>query len=105
PRRATREQVRAAFAAAGIESQPVGPAGLVLAEARPVTQLPGFAEGWWSVQDAAAQRAAELLGVRDGQRVLDACAAPGGKTAHLLELADVELVALDADGARLARVG
>src|SRR5690606_17436130 len=87
-----------------VDSTPVGQAGLVLAEARPVTQLPGFAEGWWSVQDAAAQRAATLLAVRDGERVLDACAAPGGKTAHLLELADVDLVALDSDAARLARV-
>jgi len=105
PRRASREQVLDAFRAAGLQAQPVGPAGLVLAEARPVTQLPGFEQGWWSVQDAAAQQAAPLLAVRDGQRVLDACAAPGGKTAHLLELADLDLLALDADPARLARVG
>lgn len=104
-RRASREQVRDAFQAAGVEAQPVGQAGLVLAEARPVTQLPGFAEGWWSVQDAAAQQAAVLLAVRAGERVLDACAAPGGKTAHLLENADVELLALDSDAGRLTRVG
>ena len=103
-RRASRDQVFDAFQGVGVDSTPVGQAGLVLAEARPVTQLPGFAEGWWSVQDAAAQRAATLLAVRDGERVLDACAAPGGKTAHLLELADVDLVALDSDAARLARV-
>lgn len=104
-RRASRDQVRDALQAVGIAAEPVGGAGLVLAEARPVTQLPGFAEGWWSVQDTAAQQAAALLAVRDGERVLDACAAPGGKTAHLLEIADVELLALDSDNKRLARVG
>ena len=56
------------------------------------------------MQDASAQCAAPLLDVRDGMRVLDACAAPGGKTAHILELADVRLTALDHDAARLARV-
>jgi 16S rRNA (cytosine967-C5)-methyltransferase len=56
------------------------------------------------VQDAGAQLAAPLLQPRDGMRVLDACSAPGGKTAHLLELADIELLALDVDAARLARV-
>lgn len=104
-RRATREQVAQALAQAGVASVPVQAAGLVLAEPRPVSQLPGFAQGWWSVQDAGAQRAAPLLAVQDGMRVLDACAAPGGKTAHLLELADVELQALDADAQRLQRVG
>jgi len=104
-RRASREQVRAAFQDAGLAAEPVGQAGLVLATPRPVTQLPGFAEGWWSVQDAGAQLAAELLAPQDGMRVLDACAAPGGKTAHLLELADIDLLALDADADRLVRVG
>ncbi|HEY9280429.1 MAG TPA: methyltransferase domain-containing protein, partial [Eoetvoesiella sp.] len=61
--------------------------------------------GWWSVQDASAQQAAELLQPRNGMRVLDACAAPGGKTAHLLELADIDLLALDTDKVRLDRVG
>ena len=73
----------------------------------PVTQLPGFGEGLVSVQDAAAQRAAPLLLGRPlapGARVLDACAAPGGKTAHLLELAELDLLALDRDADRLARV-
>jgi 16S rRNA (cytosine967-C5)-methyltransferase len=69
-----------------------------------VQKIPGFAEGLVSVQDASAQRAAPLLDVRDGMRVLDACAAPGGKTAHLLELADVQVTALDHDAARLKRV-
>lgn len=103
-RRASRAQVAAAFQDAGLACAPVGDSGLVLAQPRPVQQLPGFEEGWWSVQDAAAQLAAPLLAPRDGERVLDACAAPGGKTAHLLELADIDLLALDADAGRLARV-
>jgi len=103
-RRATREQVLAAFAQAGIDACPVFDSGIVLETPRPVPQLPGFAQGWWSVQDPGAQRAAPLLPLRDGMRVLDACAAPGGKTAHLLERADIELLALDADNARLTRV-
>jgi 16S rRNA (cytosine967-C5)-methyltransferase len=72
-----------------------------------VTQLPGFAEGDVSVQDLSAQRAAPLLlqaPLPRAAHVLDACAAPGGKTAHLLELADLELTALDVDAARLQRV-
>ena len=81
---------------------------VVLAEPCPVQQLPGFTEGRVSVQDAAAQRAAHLL--LDGAalppraRVLDACAAPGGKTAHLLECADLDVLALDSDAQRLVRV-
>lgn len=71
----------------------------------PVESLPGFADGDVSVQDAAAQLAAPLLAAQSGDRVLDACAAPGGKAAHLLELApDLDLVVLDIDGKRLARV-
>ena len=81
---------------------------VLLAEPCPVQQLPGFAEGEVSVQDAAAQLAAPLLlsgaPLRPGARVLDACAAPGGKTAHLLELAELDLLALDSDPLRLARV-
>jgi 16S rRNA (cytosine967-C5)-methyltransferase len=104
-RRTTREAALAAFEAAGMQARAVGEAGIMLTVPRAVTQLPGFADGWWSVQDAGAQLAAPLLQVVDGMRVLDACAAPGGKTAHLLELADVELLALDADPSRLQRVG
>lgn len=102
----------AALAAAGIGARAVPVPGcaqpaLQLDEPRPVLQLPGFAEGLISVQDAAAQRAAPLLlgeGLRPGARVLDACAAPGGKTAHLLELAELDLLALDLDPERTVRV-
>ena len=71
---------------------------------RPVAEVPGFADGLVSVQDAGAQWGARLLDVADGQRVLDACAAPGGKTGHLLELADLDLVSLDNDAGRLVRI-
>jgi 16S rRNA (cytosine967-C5)-methyltransferase len=75
------------LSAAGIEARLVGESGLLLARPVPVERLPGFFEGLASVQDFGAQMAAPLLDVRPGMRVLDACAAPGGKTAHLLELA------------------
>lgn len=104
-RRASVSQVIEGFAQDGILAEPVGEAGLVLEQPRPVYELPGFSEGWWSVQDAAAQQAALLLQPFDGARVLDACSAPGGKAAHLLELAQVDLLALDNDAARLERVG
>jgi 16S rRNA (cytosine967-C5)-methyltransferase len=96
----------ARLAEAGIDAE-AGPGQVVnLSRPVPVARLPGFAEGEVSVQDAAAQRAAELLlaGLAPGAYVLDACAAPGGKTAHLLELADLDLLAVDRDAARLARV-
>ncbi len=92
---------------AGISARLVGPHAIVLSEPRPVHQLPGFADGDVSVQDAAAQWAAPLLigdGLPAGARVLDACAAPGGKTAHLLELAELDVIALDSDAQRLKRV-
>jgi len=76
-----------------------------LAVPRNVDEIPGFGIGLVSVQDASAQLAADLLDARAGQRVLDACAAPGGKTAHLLERhGDLDLLALDSDATRLARV-
>jgi 16S rRNA (cytosine967-C5)-methyltransferase len=103
-RRTTPERAAARLAEAGLASRQVGPEALVLARAVPVEALPGFAEGEVSVQDAGAQLAAHLLDVRPGQRVLDACAAPGGKAAHLLERADVDLLALDLDAARCARI-
>ncbi|PPK69942.1 16S rRNA m(5)C-967 methyltransferase [Methylobacter tundripaludum] len=82
------------------------PSAIRLDKPAPVELLPGFADGLVSVQDAAAQLAAGLLDVRPGQRVLDVCAAPGGKAAHILEtqLQLKELVAVDIDGARMQRV-
>lgn len=88
----------------GMHATQVGPVAVRLAQPVPVMQIPGFAEGVVSVQDAAAQLAASLLDVQDGMRVLDACAAPGGKTGHLLESANVDLLALDADANRLDRI-
>jgi 16S rRNA (cytosine967-C5)-methyltransferase len=82
----------------------IGPDAVRLDQPVPVHRIPGFDQGWVSVQDAAAQLAAHLLDVQDGMRVLDACAAPGGKTGHLLELADVDLTALDHDPHRLTRI-
>ncbi|HRP95936.1 MAG TPA: 16S rRNA (cytosine(967)-C(5))-methyltransferase RsmB [Rhodocyclaceae bacterium] len=70
----------------------------------PLAKLPGFAAGLLSVQDAGAQWAAQWLDLAEGQRVLDACAAPGGKAAHILETADVELLALELDARRAERV-
>ena len=70
----------------------------------PVTNLPQFSEGAVSVQDAGAQMAARLLDARDGMKVLDACAAPGGKTGHILERANVHMTAIDTDKLRLKRV-
>ncbi|OON64775.1 16S rRNA (cytosine(967)-C(5))-methyltransferase [Massilia sp. KIM] len=91
--------------AAGIAAQQIGPSAVRLTQAVNVSQIPGFHEGVVSVQDAGAQLAAPLLDLRDGMRVLDACAAPGGKSGHILETADVDLTSVDADPARLARVG
>jgi len=96
----TREDYAAKLLQAGLSAQPVAsvPSALLLDKPAPVTQLPDFDQGLVSVQDAAAQLAAL-------QKILDACAAPGGKTMHLLEqAADLELVALDVDEQRLGRV-
>lgn len=88
----------------GISATQVGPSAVRLGQAMPVNRIPGFDQGHVSVQDAAAQLAAPLLDVHDGMRVLDACAAPGGKTGHLLECADIDLLALDSDSKRLPRI-
>lgn len=107
-RRVARDAYAQQLTAAGLSSTPVGEDGLQLERPQPVERLPGFAEGLCSVQDGAAQLAAGLL--LDGwdppgpARVLDACAAPGGKTAHLLERADIDLLALDVDPQRCARI-
>ena len=92
------------LAECGIRAEPAGACAVVLPLPLPAHRIPGLAEGLVSVQDVAAQLAAPLLDLRDGQRVLDACAAPGGKATHALEIADVELVALDSDEARLDRL-
>ncbi|MCL2307036.1 MAG: 16S rRNA (cytosine(967)-C(5))-methyltransferase [Proteobacteria bacterium] len=103
-RQTTREAFLAALRAADIDATTVGDEGVIVESPQPVSELPGFDDGWFCVQDASAQRAALLLDARDGMRVLDACAAPGGKTTHILERASVSLLALDNDAARLARV-
>ena len=88
----------------GVAARPLGVEAVMLDRPCRVDRLPGFSEGEVSVQDAGAQRAAYLLGVQDGARVLDACAAPGGKTGHILELADCELWAVDNDKVRTRRI-
>jgi 16S rRNA (cytosine967-C5)-methyltransferase len=115
-RRSTRAQYLAALAGANVAASPVGEHGVMLARPRPVHEVPGFDDGVVSVQDAAAQLAAPLLlrGLSTGHstgsrpavalRILDACAAPGGKTSHLLELADADVTALDVDPARCERI-
>jgi 16S rRNA (cytosine967-C5)-methyltransferase len=103
-RRASVHSYASRLAELQIGAKPIGADGLLLERPVPVARLPGFESGEVSVQDAAAQAATEYLDLRDGLRVLDACAAPGGKTGHILERAKVDLTALDADEARLERV-
>jgi 16S rRNA (cytosine967-C5)-methyltransferase len=103
-------EYQAQLLALGLPAKAVGATGLQLAKAVPVTQLPGFAQGHVSVQDAAAQVAAPLLlQGRDATqpwRILDACAAPGGKTAHLLTCyPQARVLALDVDARRCQRIG
>ena len=92
------------LAAANIEyrTHSDAPFAVELLAARPAAEIPGYGDGRVSIQDRSAQRAIGFLDLEDGQHVLDACAAPGGKTAHILEACDVaELVAIDDDEARL----
>lgn len=106
-RRQSRDHYLGLLEGAGIEAEAtaVSDAGIRLRRPCDVGQLPGFSEGTVSVQDEAAQLAAMLLDARPGQRVLDVCAAPGGKTAHILERSDdVELLAVDVEAGRLERV-
>ncbi|GAA0887417.1 16S rRNA (cytosine(967)-C(5))-methyltransferase RsmB [Rhodanobacter soli] len=77
---------------------------LVLPHSGDVTRMPGFEDGLFAVQDGAAQVAADLADLHDGLRVLDACAAPGGKACHLLERADIDLTALEFDAVRAERI-
>ncbi len=118
--RTSREALLAQWELVGLTAVPVGDHGLVLDKARAVHDIPGFADGLWSVQDTAAQCAAPLLlsgllvtdAIAEGKkghtalRVLDACAAPGGKTAHLLELLEPgsQLIALDIGAKRCERI-
>jgi 16S rRNA (cytosine967-C5)-methyltransferase len=94
----------ALLATQGMAARLIAPEAILLDRPVAVDKLPHFWDGWVSVQDAGAQQAAHLLDVQNGMRVLDACAAPGGKAAHLLESARIELVALDKDAHRLERV-
>lgn len=103
-RRTTPEAYLATLTAADMPATLHTSGAITLTKPVPVDKLPSFAEGVVSVQDAGAQLAASWLEVKDGMRVLDACAAPGGKTGHLLEIADLDLTAVDVDTARLARV-
>jgi len=106
--RTSRDEYLRELEAAGLaaEPSPEVPSAVLLAEPVGVDALPGFAAGRVSVQDAAAQLAPALLEPAPGHRVLDACAAPGGKTGHLREACPelAELVAIDRDAARLDRV-
>ncbi|MFA5938245.1 MAG: 16S rRNA (cytosine(967)-C(5))-methyltransferase RsmB [Sinimarinibacterium sp.] len=88
----------------GARAHPHAPDAVTLTEARSVEKVPGFNSGQVSVQDPSAQLAADLLDLKPGLRVLDACAAPGGKTAHMLERADLDVHALDSDPQRLLRI-
>lgn len=103
-RRGTTADYLAKLIEQDIPARLIAPDALQLDKPVSVDKLPGFFEGLVSVQDAGAQYVARLLDVKSGMRVLDACAAPGGKAAHMLELADVEMVALDKDEKRLLRV-
>jgi len=103
-RLSSRDDCLSLFLAAEIHAVPAGDNGIIVDPPMNVRALPGFDAGLFSVQDLGAQLAAPLLAPLSGERVLDACSAPGGKATHLLELADIDLVALDSDPARLARV-
>jgi 16S rRNA (cytosine967-C5)-methyltransferase len=103
-RRLATEQYLDKLRERGINGEIIGAQAILLERPVPIESLPGFSAGEVSVQDAGAQLAARLLDVRPGMRVLDACAAPGGKTGHILELADCALTALDSDPARVPRI-
>ncbi len=104
----SRDEAFEAMRAAGYDPQlprlPL-PDAIVLPQRARVSDLPGFSDGGLSIQDGAAQLTAEYLALEDGQRILDACSAPGGKAAHVLERVDAQLVAVDVEAERLAKVG
>ncbi len=104
---ATVNHVQAALTEHGVEVLPGhNPWSLRLPHAARITELPGYAEGWWSVQDESAMLAAELLAPQPGEKILDICAAPGGKSTHLAELSrdTAEITACDVSEHRLRRV-
>ncbi len=103
-RRSSCERMLQRLQEAGIGATRIGEVALRLDRALPVEQIPGFAQGEVSVQDAGAQLAARWLNAPAGARVLDACAAPGGKTAHLAERSDIHVDAVEIDPARAARI-
>ena len=108
-RRIAVTQMQERLGAAGIATTRVGDYGLILQQPLPVSAIPGFGEGLLSVQDAGAQLAGKLMlesaeTKPPCENVLDACAAPGGKTAHIAELLDTQLLALDVDPARCERI-
>lgn len=103
-RQMTSEEYLALLSQNKIKAHCIDSDAIILEQPVTVDKLPGFMEGLVSVQDAGAQYAAKFLEIQDGMRVLDACAAPGGKSTHLLELAQIELFALDKDALRLERV-
>lgn len=103
-RRTTVAEWLRSFAQEGYSASARGEVGALLARPVPVDRLPGFGDGLVSVQDLGAQRAAEILAPAPGARVLDACAAPGGKTSHLLERGDLDLLALDLKATRCRRI-
>ena len=105
-RQSTRDDYLLRLRNANIDASPasLSPDGIYLAKSMDVTQLPGFDQGMVSVQDEAAQLATLFLAPQSNERILDACAAPGGKTCHLLEHANAHVLALDIDDKRLTRV-
>ncbi|PKO25015.1 MAG: 16S rRNA (cytosine(967)-C(5))-methyltransferase RsmB [Betaproteobacteria bacterium HGW-Betaproteobacteria-8] len=103
-RKTTPQDYSASLSRLEIAHELIGHQAVILNKPVPVDQLPGFQDGVVSVQDYGAQFAADLLDVKPGMRVLDACCAPGGKTSHILELADVQMLGLDHDAERLQRV-
>ncbi len=105
-RRGEREALIARLQAAGYaaSAHPWLADALVLPHSSDVARMPGFDDGLFAVQDGAAQVAADLADLHDGLRVLDACAAPGGKACHLLERADIDLTALEFDAPRAERI-
>ncbi|GLQ93400.1 16S rRNA (cytosine(967)-C(5))-methyltransferase RsmB [Dyella acidisoli] len=105
-RRVSRDALVEQLRAGGytVDAHPWLSDGIVLPHSSDVTRMPGFTQGLFAVQDGAAQISADLLDLRDKQRVLDACAAPGGKACHVLERADVALTAVEFDDARAARI-